>query len=782
MTNRTPPSPFELGSELRAMATRLRRAQEVAHVGSWELDLAHNIMWASEEAFRIYGLTPTPDLLLPLADAQSIPLREHRPALDAALAALIAGTGVYDIEFAIRRANDGAIRHVHSRALLTRDPQGRPWRVDGTLQDITERKRMQEALCTSEAKYRMLVEHAADGILLGRPSGEVFEANRRACELSGYAREELVGRPISVLFSAHELEVEPLRFDLLEAGDLVLRQREIRRRDGTLAPVEMCSRKLPDGTLQAILRDISERRQAERDLAAREEQYRTLFESSYDAVLITCSRVVVRCNRRSTVLLGMDAEQMVGRALTRLLAPLQPPGLADARELDRCLAAAEQGQTSLLRAMLRRADGSTFLGEIALAGLRIRGVDHVQANVRDRTEQARLEAQLALRQRLTALGTIASGIAHDFNNLLAIIQGHAETMSHQPEALSANHRQAIEGIVHACRRGADLTGRLATFTSPAEDDTASFDVARVAAESVKVLSETTNRVITKRVRGLTSDRFALGSESQIYHVLMNLGINAIQAIEQRGVRNGDEVVFEIGRYHAVQGDRTGLAPGRYVHVIVRDSGPGMPPDVREQAFDPWFATRTKGTRKGQGLGLAIVYDTVVRRHRGSVEIESDPGRGTAVHLYLPEGQAVQEQPRIPSTFARGAGETILVVDDEPQLRDLATRILTHAGYQVLTAADGLGAVEVFRDHEQEIAVIVLDRTMPGQSGEAVLAEMKRIAPHVPVIISSGDAALDLANFPGAAAVLHKPYGAAVLCKAVADAIGAAAPDSAGTPG
>ncbi|MEW6336065.1 MAG: PAS domain-containing hybrid sensor histidine kinase/response regulator [Acidobacteriota bacterium] len=633
-----------LNGTLDVGEARLRRAQRVARLGSWELDLDTKVMWGSDEAFRIYGLELTADNSLPFEVVKHIPLAEHRPALDEALANLIRHGTPYEIRFRIRRHDDGAIRHVHSFAEASMDASGRPVLITGTIQDVTEyeeaAKALQNASRANEERARLILEQAADAIFLGTPDGVFIGVNERAVELTGYDRQELLGRDFRLLFPPRVLEVNPLRFDLVNRGDTVVNERPLTRKDGSEVVVEMRAKKLSDGTLQAIVRDISERR--------------------------------------------------------------------------------------------------------------------------------RLEEKLQLRQRMDSIGTLAGGIAHDFNNILTTIMGYADILRLGGAPLDPARARAVESILQAAQRAAELIRGLQALSRPDTGEAESFDVHRVAAEVFKVLAETTNRLVAKRML-VPPGRFPVhGNASALYHALMNLGINAVHAIEQKGAVSGDFIAIEARNHVAREGDT--LAPGPYVHILFRDSGTGMSPEVRKRAFDPLFTTKEKGERKGQGLGLAMVYNTVVRQHRGQIDVETAPGAGTTFHLYLPRGRAAENSRDLPVEPGGAGHETVLVVDDEPSIVSLTREALQSASYSVLTAADGQQAVEVFREHAAEIDIVILDRTLPRLAGEKVLERMLLVRPDVKVVISSGDASIDLSTFPGALRLLHKPYGPSFLCAVLRDVL------------
>ena len=629
---------------------RLRRAQRVARVGSWELDLSTNTMWASDEAFRVYGLVKTEDNQLPFAVVREIPLPEYRALLDQALRELASEGRPYEIQFRIRRPSDRAIRHIHSFGEVTRDPAGKPVLLTGTIQDVTEQveaaQAVENALRANEESARLILEQAADAIFMGDGEGNFIGVNETACVLTGYAREELLGQNVRVLFSPEALAARPLRYSLMSVGESIINERLLTRKDGSQIPVEMRCKRLSDGTLQAIIRDVSERR--------------------------------------------------------------------------------------------------------------------------------RLEEQLQLRQRMDSIGTLAGGIAHDFNNILAGIMGYADLLRISKPGLNAGQQENIAQILAASRRAADLVRGLQALSRPGPAQIGTFDLCKVATEVVHILEETTDRLIVKDLR-MEPNRFRVrGDASALYHVLMNLGINAVQAIEEREIAQGGRVTLSAEHYRAEANERRPLRPGSYVRLTVRDTGMGMTEEVRQRAFDPLFTTKEKGERKGHGLGLAMVYNIVVRQHAGCVEVESVRGVGSAFHLYLPAGASAETADESQLANSRGGNETILVVEDELQLSTLTRTALEELGYEVFTASDGVEAVDLFRVHAQAIDLVVLDRTLPRLSGEQVLREMQALRADVKVLLSSGDVSIELSSFPGALALLRKPYQSSRLGSMIRELLDAGA--------
>ena len=248
-----------------------------------------------------------------------------------------------------------------------------------------------------------------------------------------------------------------------------------------------------------------------------------------------------------------------------------------------------------------------------------------------------------------------------------------------------------------------------------------------------------------------------GNADALHQVLLNLGTNAVQAIEERGVRQGDYIKISADRYRAMKRDKTGLPEGEYIHIMFEDNGAGMTDEVKRRAFDPLFTTKNKGSQRGQGFGLAMVYNIVTSNHNGCVEIESARGKGTFVHLYLPK--AHHEETSRTETTARimGGNETILVVEDEQSVRELAQKALKLYGYTVITASDGIEGLEMFKAHLDSIDLILLDLTMPRMSGKTLLEKIASINGNKKIIISSGQSDETIHTYTQAMGFVSKPY-------------------------
>jgi PAS domain S-box-containing protein len=344
-------------------------------------------------------------------------------------------------------------------------------------------------------------------------------------------------------------------------------------------------------------------------------------------------------------------------------------------------------------------------------------------------ERTRLEAQLLHAQRMESIGTLAGGIAHNFNNLLMGILGHISLMVLEADEDSPqlDHLKKVE---HQIRVGADLTKQLLGYARKGQYNMQAFNLNHLVKETASTFG------IAKKDITLHYDLAAgllpiQADEAQLEQVLMNLYINASDAMPRGGdifieTRNASDTTMTGGPYHP--------KPGEYVSVSIRDSGEGMDPETMERIFEPFFTT--KGLAKGTGLGLASAYG-IVKGHGGYINVSSEKGQGATFTLFMPAAGNLEKKPvETPTKTVRGRG-TVLVVDDEETVLDVAEQMLRHLGYDVITAQSGHDALIVCERHRDRILLVLLDMVMPGTSGGETFDRLRDLAPGVPILLSSG---------------------------------------------
>jgi len=388
----------------------------------------------------------------------------------------------------------------------------------------------------------------------------------------------------------------------------------------------------------------------------------------------------------------------------------------------------------------------------------------------DITEKKQLESQLLRGQRLESIGTLASGLAHDLNNVLAPIMMAVHFIKENAE--DDGMKACFQTLETCSRRGADIIRQVLMFARGVEGERILLNPKHLILEMQRIATETFPRSIEISTRISRQPCVLLGDATQIQQVIMNLCVNARDAMPRGGA-------LTISLDHKVLAD-TGAAihpkakPGHYVVISVTDTGTGIPPELVDKIFDPFFTTKPLG--QGTGLGLPTVLG-IAENHGGFVHLETKTGAGTTFYVYIPSapGDAAGENSRGPQEPAKGHGELILIVDDEPSVRKLASAILTRSGYRAITAAEGREGIKLFEQHRQDIRLVVSDLMMPQLDGPGMLRELRELEPGLKSIIITGlgeENRIAEARAAGADLILNKPFTADQLLTDVKQLIGA----------
>jgi len=622
-----------------------------------------------------------------------------------------------------------------------------------TIHDISARKQLERELKESATRYRMIIELAVDAFFHGDAKGNFIEVNTRAIELTGYSREELLRLNMKDLFSADALKHAPLRYDLVDTGQAVASQRELRTKDGRIRQIEMHSKRMPDGTYQAFFHDITVRKQAEEAIANEKERLSVTLRSIGDGVITTDIHGRIHLlNRVAEHLTGWTQQEAQDRPLTEVF------HIIDERSREsvpppagKVLASTDTVEPEIPTLLVAR-DGSERL--ISSCGSPIMDQNNSVIGIvlvfRDMTEKTKLLEISQNNQKLEALGVLAGGIAHDFNNLLGGIFGFMElafTECHEPTV--ANF---LNNAMATIKRARSLTQQLLTFAkggTPVRTVAPLFPFLRQSAQFALSGSNVSCRCQVPD--GLWPCNI---DTNQIGQVIDNLVINAQQAMPM-----GGEILLSAVNLTLENQASPGLPAGNYVRVSITDTGIGIPRDILPRIFDPFFTTKSKG----HGLGLATSH-SILRRHNGAITVESEPGKGSTFHIFLPAspGNSAQADK---ATQVRHVGQgRFLIMDDEKTVRDILAAFLQNFGYQVVAMADGRSALDYFLAEHQagrHFAGIVLDLTVPGGlGGKDIIANLRAVAPDLPIIVFSGYAEDPIMASPakfGFTASLRKPF-------------------------
>ncbi|GAA4605986.1 PAS domain S-box-containing protein [Actinoplanes octamycinicus] len=627
----------------------------------------------------------------------------------------------------------------------------------------------------------VIVDSSHDAIVSKNLDGTITSWNSGAADLYGYRPEEIVGRSAAILFPPGRRDAEEQYMLRIATGERIDQQRVERcRKDGTTITVALTLSPItgPDGRIvgvASVSRDITERERAEA-------MFEGLLEAAPDAIIgVTRDGTVTLINAQAERLFGYRREELLGRSVEVLVPERFRAG--HSRHRDGYFAHPRirpMGAGAALAAV--RKDGTEFPAEISLSSV---DTDHgmiVTTAIRDVTdrliaqaERERLigqaerdasERRMQHTRRLESLGQLAGGVAHDFNNILAVISNYAEMIAETldtpnpgPDDL-AEARTDIGQISRAAERAAQLTKQLLAFGRRDITQAEVLDLNHVIGDVEQML----RRTLGEHIHLITTPHRDLwpvyADAGQIEQILVNLAVNARDAMPGGGTLSIDTTNAEID-----DDDLTGspLAAGRYVRIRVSDTGSGMPPEVIERAFEPFYTTKPKGS--GTGLGLATVYG-IATAAGGDVRLYSENGIGTTVTVILPAADAATGHPAISTEPAAAPvpgtapHETILMAEDEDDLRVTTGRILTRAGYRVLIASGGDQALHLASTHEGPIDLLLTDVIMPKMTGNELAARLRALRPDLPVLYMSGYAEPVLAEngtLPEGVTIVEKPF-------------------------
>jgi PAS domain S-box-containing protein len=646
------------------------------------------------------------------------------------------------------------------------------------IRDITERKRAEAALAESEQRFRTLAEAPFEGIALIE-QGVFTDVSDQLASMLGYTREELLGKPVMRVIAPESRDrvAEAIRTGRLESYEhLTL------RKDGTVFPVEVRARIAEIGGRQvriSAVRDIGERKRTEQALRESRELYRALFEGVTDAVYVChitedgLPGKFIEVNEVACRRLGYTREELLRLGIADIDAP---DSTVDARSL---VAALPTRGAVLFEQLHVAKNGRRIPVEIHARQIMVQDRPAILSVVRDITERKRdeeerrrLEEKMRHVQKLQSLGVLAGGIAHDFNNLLTAIQGNADLalLSLPPTAPARRHVKEIEGVV---RRAAELCRQMLAYAGKGRFVVQRHDLSIVVREMTSILDASISKKAVLRYRLAPVLPAIEADATQLRQVIMNLITNASEALgEGSGIVSVFTGVMQCDRAYLEESALGQELPeGLYVYLEVADTGCGMDAETQQRIFDPFFTTKFTG----RGLGLAAVLG-IVRGHRGAIKVYSKPGQGSTFTILFPMAQGepapADVTPEVPTTW-RGSG-TVLLVDDEEPVRNVAKEMLERLGFRVVTAADGREALATFRVHADRVVCVLLDLTMPRMNGVETFRELRGLRADLRIILSSGydeqDAIQRFAG-RGLAGFIQKPYTLGALQEALRRVLG-----------
>lgn len=649
------------------------------------------------------------------------------------------------------------------------------------LATLFDRLHARDSAQRSEAELVAVYDRAPNVMCLFDERLRIIRANHAAAVFSGHTPKELTGMRASQFF-----QCSVGRHDCLEAGSATacsncdLRRvvsetlatgkiwHQVRvkrtRAGGTVAEdstLMVSTERLQVGGVQRVLlciEDISQSVRADEQLRSQA----ALLEITRDAIFVRdfCDRVLY-WNEGAHRLYGWTVAEARGKTTAQLALDAKPADSAHALK-----AVQEKGEWSgELRHRTR--DGRdvvvqsrwTLVGEVGQSSSAILVVNT------DITERKALESQLLRVQRLESIGTLASGLAHDLNNVLAPIMMAVNIL--REDAENEDAKRWLQTLETCSQRAAGIVRQVLTFARGIEGARVLVNPAHLIKDMARIARETFPRSIEVEMEVNGNSHVVMGDATQLHQVLMNLCLNARDAMPTGGTLSlrlsAAELAAETARIHPK------AQPGSYLVISVRDTGSGIPPELLDKIFDPFFTTKPIG--QGTGLGLPSVLG-IAESHGGFVQVETAPGQGSTFNVYLPRARELGEVTpvgRNEGACPRGNGETILVVDDEPAVRKIASAVLTANGYRVVSAAEGAEAVSVFHEYRTQIKVVVSDLMMPRMDGPTALRVLRKLQPELKSIIITGlgeEGRIAEARAAGADLVLHKPFASEKLLNAL----------------
>jgi PAS domain S-box-containing protein len=631
--------------------------------------------------------------------------------------------------------------------------------------DITDRKRAEEQLRQSEERYKNLFQLAPDSIFTIDTKGRITSANPATLNLTGFSEDELVGKHFSKLPTARlrdipkyvKMLVPLLKGKIPESFEAAFNTKDGEQRWGEVHINLMKSMGKIQG-VQAITRDITDRKRAEEALKEREQRYRELADSITDVFFAMDKELrYTYWNKASETLTGVTSEKALGKQIYDVF-----PDSADTRK-------AEATYREVLRTKAPRffkaqytLESRKYIFEISAYP----SADGIAVFSKDITEHEQLETERQWIEKLESIGTLAGGIAHDFNNYLTGIIGNISLAKRyvKPEGKAI---ERLEEAEKASIKARDLTQQLLTFSRGGAPVKTVISIQKLIRESAGFALRGSR---VKPEFSLPPDLRAVeADEGQIHQVISNIVINADQAMPRGGIIN-------IGAKNlAIKSSRVlPLRAGEYVHITVKDSGVGIPGEHLDRIFEPFFTTK----QKGSGLGLTTAY-SIVKNHDGYIKVESRPGTGTTVHIYLPVSRkpTLAEEGVVMETTLHGQGR-ILVMDDEEIIREMLGKMLSLAGYEVELTQDGAEAIDRYseaKEAKRPFDAVIMDLTVPGgMGGKEAISRLLEIDPDARVIVSSGyatDSIMSEYKKFGFKAVVTKPYSVAQIEKTLYSLLG-----------
>ena len=492
-----------------------------------------------------------------------------------------------------------------------------------------------------------------------------------------------------------------------------------------------------------------------KELSISEKWHRSIFDNATDGIIVlNRNGVIVNVNRKACDIHDFDRNALVGINVELLEAG------ADKKKFEETMSKILNGETLIYETEHYRKDGSKVFLEISSKAIEIGGELFIQSFYRDITEKKRIQEQLMHSQKMESIGSLAGGIAHNFNNILTAILGYSELLL-EFSSLDETSKQRVKNIESSARKAGVMVSKLLSFARREAHEVFPLNLNDVINDSVKLFEGVLNKRIGLKVDLYNALPTMEGDPNQLEQVIMNLMVNARDAMPDGGLITVRTTVQEIGNSSIDM--PSDITPGKYIELSVSDSGCGIPKGIINRIFDPFFTTKEKG--KGTGLGLATVYG-IVKDHKGYIAVQSEEGKGTSFTIYLPVTGKVVQRVNEPQLFVVDGNENILVADDDRDVLNFIRDILETHGYTVIPVNNALTAVDTFRNLSGRIHLVITDIIMPLMEGDELIRNLREIKPDIKIIVVSGYGNEAVQREKIADAFIKKPFESIELLSAV----------------
>ena len=739
-------------TEAHQAGLQLTRAQEAGGVGIFTLDLASNVLTATPQLCRIYGLPET--ATIDVAAIERLVSRDDAPkVLDARRRS--AGEAPVEVEYRVRRASDGAERIIYRKAEYERDASGAPVRLTGVVQDITERRAAETALQASQAQFGALAQAIPNLAWTASARGDLQWFNNQVFSYSGASAQALEdGGWVDWLHPDDLVRLQAAYAAVLVSGADFKAEHRLRSAQGEWRwhLSRAVAVRGPDGAISGWIgtsTDIHEQKLAEMESSRERDR---LWSLSQD-LMVVCDEEgrITAVNPSATRLLGWTEAELLGAKLVSFAHPedVEPVGAE--------VSALAQGKaSSAFESRWETKAGDHRL--IAWSAVSDNGAIHAVG--RDVTEHRAVEDALRQSQKMEAVGQLTGGIAHDFNNLLQGITGSLDLIQKRlAQGRLGEIDRFVTGAVTSANRASALTHRLLAFSRRQPLDPRPVRANPLVASMDDLLRRTLGERVELELVLAGGLWLTKCDPNQLESALLNLAINARDAMPDGGKLTIETCNAHLDQLYAAR--QRDVRPGQYVCICVTDTGVGMDSRTVERAFEPFFTTKPIG--QGTGLGLSMIYG-FAQQSQGYAKIYSEVGKGTTFKLYLPrfrgEDQADEEEvATLTKAHLAEQGETVLVVEDEPVVRGLIVEVLNELGYHAIEAADGQQGIDVLHSRRR-IDLLITDIGLPGLNGRQVADAGRVRRPGLKVLFMTGyaeNAALASGFLEPGMAMITKPF-------------------------